>query len=59
MNVDVVLNDYKANAYYTRYYSLKNGINNYSIKVVAENGSFKYYTININNKLIFIERLIK
>ena len=59
MSVDVSLNDYKANAYYTRYFSLKNGINNYSIKVVAENGAIRYYTITINNKLLSSNKKFK
>ena len=59
MNVDVALNDYKANAYYIRYFSLKNGINNYSIKVVAENGAVRYYTITINNKLLSSDKRFK
>ena len=59
MSVDVVLNDYKANAYYTRYFSLKNGINNYNIKVVAENGATRYYTIIVNNKLLSSNKKFK
>ena len=59
MSVDVILNDYKANAYYTRYFSLKNGINNYSIKVVAENGAARYYTITINNELLSSDKKFK
>ena len=52
MFVDVVLNDSKASSYYERHVSLKNGINNYDIRVVAENGAVRYYTIIINNRLL-------
>lgn len=45
-------NDSKAIVENKKYIDLLNGINNYKIKVTAEDGNIKEYTITINNRIL-------
>ena len=51
-NIYVIANDEKTKVEYENYINLINGINNYIIKVTAEDGTVKQYTITINNTLL-------